>query len=274
MDDKELYIDGLKKILTSSAPRGRQKEQVIQDYLEQHSCMIPTNLVLNHQVLFDFLFSKFPINNSNKTDLLYVTKSSVQYRVVLIELENSDKKIFTKNLDNVVFSSEFNAALQQVRNWKIELENNDFELRRNLDHLLIEKDMSVEYKFQLIIGRSSEYVNNKKRQAHIANLERESGINILTYDSLINWYRHTQGLYYRNILKLDKDRYVMKYMDASKQYFFSKLLPSQINLTEKQKNILEIQGYQIKDWEKGKYLVFNLKYSSFEQLQDLTGVLK
>jgi Domain of unknown function (DUF4263) len=268
---KQVQIDILLKILDSPPPIGRQKEQVIQEFLEEHSDMIPLNHVLNHQVLYDFIFSKFPINSSNISDFMYITKSSVEHRIVFIELENSDKSIFTSDLDKVIFSAEFNAALQQVRNWKILMESDKDELLRNLKPMLqLQRQYNdpISFRYQLIIGRSVEYINNENRKRHIANLEKETGINILTYDSLISWYKNSPRNWYKNIVRLDKDRYSFKRMDAKDQTYFAHLSPSQIILTDQQKAELISQDYQISDWENNILLTINLKYSTLKQLEE------
>lgn len=262
-------IKGFLDILDSTAPVGKQKEQVIQSYLELHSDMIPTNKVLNHQVLYDFIFTKFPINNSNVTDLLYITKSSVQYKIVLIELENCEKKIFTADVDKVIFSAEFNAAFQQVYNWKIEIEEHKHELLRNLDHMLDkQKYMNdpIYFDYQLIIGRSSEYEKNPNRKRHISMKQRDTGIEILTYDSLIQWYKNARSCK-KDIIKLERDHYIIKNMDANTQSYFAYLKPHQIKITKEQKEELMKEGYQIEKWENGEPLIVNHKYADLESLK-------
>ena len=89
---KDYQIEKFKSILESKPAKKTTKEQCIQNYLEKYSDMIPINLVLNHNVLFDFIISKLSINTGYKCDFAYLTKSSDNYRLVLIELEDSDKK--------------------------------------------------------------------------------------------------------------------------------------------------------------------------------------
>ncbi|MDR2865225.1 MAG: DUF4263 domain-containing protein [Spirochaetaceae bacterium] len=269
---KDQQINYFTKLLVSEPPKNRQKEQIIQDYLESHSDMIPLNMILNHNVLYDFIFSKLPINSSCISDLCYITKSSVEYRIVLIELESPDKKIFTNNLSKMIFSSEFNAALQQIRDWKISLENDKSEILRILSPMLRmqrEYNDPISFAYQLIIGRSFEYSNNEKKKKNILKIKEETDIDIMTYDSLINWYKNDYKNWYKNIIKYEKGRYSIKIMDAMQQVFFANLTPADISLTKKQRELLILENYQIKDWENNIPLVVNCKYTSPEQLYKL-----
>jgi hypothetical protein len=90
----ENLITEFTQLLDSPPPSGRQKEQVVQDFLENHSVLIPTPNRLNHQLHFDVIVSKFPLSTELITDYVYLTKSSDTWRVTFVELEMPDKKIW------------------------------------------------------------------------------------------------------------------------------------------------------------------------------------
>ncbi len=148
-------VAAFKNVLNNPPPAGRQKEQVVQDYLEQHTELIPTPNRLNHHLHFQSVVSKFPLGTELTTDYLYITKSSDTWRITLVELESPDKSIFTADTRKTTTSAEFNAALNQVRSWKHFLADNKDEVLRRLEPLLRPVNMRcnpVEFHYQLIIG--------------------------------------------------------------------------------------------------------------------------
>ena len=50
----------------------------------------------------------------------------------------------------------------------------------------------VEFNYQLIIGRSEEKNGSLERIKTLARLRKETGIDIMTYDTLLNHYRHSE----------------------------------------------------------------------------------
>jgi len=252
--DKKLIAE-FERILISSSPSGRQKEQVVQDFLEDNTELIPTPNLLNHHLHFKVVVSKFPLGTELTTDYLYMTKSSDLWRVTLVELESPEKLIFNSDTKKTNTSAEFNAALNQVRSWKVFVRDNEAEVRRRLEPLIQPLGMRgnpVEFSYQLIIGRSQEKNLSSARKKHFRMLIDESGIDILTYDTLINWYRNDQR-FKKNVLRLSGSQYEFKYMHIEPYQILSFVGPDHLALSSEQRERLLKSGYEIEEWEKAIY---------------------
>ena len=251
------------QLLASPPPAGRQKEQVVQDFLENHPEFIPTPNRLNHQLHFNVIISKFPLATELTTDYVYLTKSSDTWRVTLVELEVPEKDIFTSTTTKAITTAEFNAALNQVRSWKIFVEDNKAEVLRKLDPLfqpLVMKGNPIEFNYQLIIGRSHGKNLSSARKKHVRMLIRESGIDIMTYDTLLSWYKEDRK-FTKNILRLVGDAFEFKLMHEEPEHIFAYIGPDKLRLTDAQKDRLRTADYEIDKWAAGDYLVYNTKYT-------------
>ena len=65
---------------------GKKNENEIQKFLATNTELIPLPYLLNHQVHFNFIFSKLTISDSLTSDYAYLTKSSAKWVMVLMEL--------------------------------------------------------------------------------------------------------------------------------------------------------------------------------------------
>ena len=110
--------------------------------------------MLNHGLHFDVVISKFPLDTSLRSDLAYLTKSTAQWYLTLIELEHPAKKIFTENKKVATLSADFNAALSQIASWRIFTESHGDEVKRRLHRLMLGKlaKNRVRFRFVLIYG--------------------------------------------------------------------------------------------------------------------------
>lgn len=238
-------------------------EQAYQDFLEKNTALIPTNLcVLNHDVHFDFIISKLRISQNFTTDFCYLTKSTQEWYVVLVEIEKPSKKIFKRNGNNFEFSSDFNSALEQINTWKIELEKN----KSILDDLkpLIGFNPEflknpVTFKYILIYGRGSELDNDLKKQKFIM-AKNQHEVLIVTYDSLISNFKTprfcnmTQEYNCKNIVTKRTNGFKMKYLNSLSKDWIAWMKPSELDLTSEQKDYLRKEGVLIDEWEGGKEL--------------------
>lgn len=257
----ENRVNEFKQLLESEAKKGRQKEQMIQDFLEENSEFIPVPYSDNHFLHFSLVLSKFPVGN-DKTDFVYLTKSSKKWHVVLVELEDSKKKYFLDDQKDAKFTQDFNHAVQQVRNWRSYLQKNKTSFLNTLTQ--IRKPLSenpVDFKYVLIYGRSDEYRAYQQRKDALADLSTNDEIIIWSYDTLID------SLYYPNtikkdILKYTKNKYEMKRMNRETTRLFAYLQPGDLIISD---NILDEYrklDYDIDQWQKGKALVVDCKYIS------------
>ena len=258
--DKNLIAD-FYSLLDSPPPSGRQKEQVVQEYLEMHSELIPTQNLLNHHLHLETIVSKFPLGTELTTDYLYITKSSDTWRITLVEIESPDKPIFTGDMKKVTTTAEFNAALNQVRSWKYFIEDSKAEVIRRLEPLLrplVLRNNQIEFHYQLIIGRSKAKNLSEERKKHFRGLGLETGIDLLTFDKVVSWYENGRP-YKKLVLRLTGNRYAFKHMHFEPKHMLAHLGPDGLELTSEEIERLKTAGYEIEKWREGDLLVFNGK---------------
>lgn len=250
-------------ILDSPPPSGKKKELIVHEFLENNPELIPTPNLLNHHLHFGVVISKFPLDTPLETDYVYLTKSSDTWRVTFVELEIPEKKLFTNNKKQVDTSSEFNKAIAQVRSWQVFIEDNKTEVLRRLEpifHPFLMRRNPVEFNYQLIIGRSEEKNSSLERIKTLARLRKETGIDIMTYDTLLNYYRHSER-YKKDIISLSKNKMKFKYIHTDSTMLFSYVSKDDFILTSEQKQHFRSEGYEIDEWEQGKLLAVNGKYT-------------
>lgn len=259
----EALAKDFERVLDSPPPPGRQKEQVVQEFLETHTELIPTPNLLNHHLHFESVISKFPLGTELTTDYVYLTKSSDTWRITFVELEVPEKSIFTSDTKKTNTTAEFNAALNQVRSWKHHLEDNKEEVLRRLEPFLQPIGMRrnpVEFHFQLIIGRSDNKNLTPERKRHFRGLVKESGVEILTYDQLLSYYQNSER-YRKLVVRLTGLQYVFKHMHFEPNQMLAYIGPDRLALSQTEFDRLKRAGYEIDKWAKGDLLTFNTKYA-------------
>lgn len=259
----ESLIQTFESLVASDPPKGRQKEQVVQDFLEQHTEFIPTPNRLNHHLHFKSIVSKFPLATEITTDYIYISKSSANWEVTLVELESPDKDLFTADTLRTVATAAFNAALSQVRDWKQLLDEHRQEVIRKLEPLLQPPQMRsnlIQFNFQLVIGRSANKNLTDSRKRHFLRLAQETQINIITYDQLIDYYRNDEK-YKKNVLRLVRTQYEFKSMTAGPGHMLSYMSPGQLLLSQDEFALLTSEGYDMDAWRAGKLLSVNGKHT-------------
>lgn len=254
-------------------------ESTMQDFLERHAALIPTPFLLNHGLHFDAFISKLPIG-SRFCDLAYLTKSSDEWWVVLLELENPHKKLFKGDVDHAEFTADFTQALQQIKDWKTYISDYKNNVINTIQRLLQPlSENKVSFKYVLVMGSREETLVSKARRRALAE-ENRGGIKILTYETILSDYMRESKLVPpadRLILTLhDSNRFKIKYIPIvnSEQddnisfntMIFSYLTPEDIKLTDKQIAILNAGGYDMDNWLKGKPLSVNNKYIDSDEV--------
>lgn len=238
----------------------KTNENDIQRYLEEHSEMIPLPILLNHHLNFRSIISKLPLGREYKTDFAYLTKSSTGWNLVLIELESSHKKIFTKDKKNPKLTQAFNNARDQVNNWKAYVQKNYEKVRDSVKNLLQPinmRDNILEVKYVLIIGRSDNAKLSEKER-ELLQTEKQAGIEVMTYDSLINHFYLNQSNP-KNILTQVQDHgFRMKYFAPEvSNNLLSYLTPDKLIISKEIKEQMKAEGYDIDNWEEGHLLSVN-----------------
>lgn len=237
----------------------------IQTVLEKHPELIPMPHLLNHRHHFNLMFKKFPLPNAQETDFLYLTKSSVEWWIVLIEIESSNKKIFTnKHTGNPVFHSEFNNAYDQITSWKAYLEQNQEPMKQAVMPLLINMHQNtISFKYVLVIGRNSELTTQQRK--NMFRLKSTNEIRVMTYDSLISSFNNNP-LDSKIIAVKTTSGYRIQNLNDADTSIFANLQNGNIQFDNIIRNELIAKGYNIPDWETGNLLTVNNKetLSSFK----------
>lgn len=160
-------------------------EQAYQSFIEANTRLVPREFVLNHGIWCDLVFRKLPLGSDYVCDFAFLTKGSLQWRLVLVEIEKPGMKFFRgPKLD---LHGDFTAALEQVSNWRSFLATNLVGFaQQTLASLMgfppIEDPGDV--RFVLVYGRRSEFKGNRKRRNKIAAQQRED-LRIMSFDSLV-----------------------------------------------------------------------------------------
>ncbi len=157
-------------------------EQDFQAFIEKNTSLVPRAFEQNHGVHMDLVFRKFPLGTRYKSDFLFLSKSTTDWNAVHIEIEDPNKKIFTKG---GTFTAEFNAAVQQVESWiawlsdPINLQTFESSIKSIKQPL---GNNPTKHKFVLVYGRRDELDTDEKLGAFGA--KKSDQFQLMTYDSL------------------------------------------------------------------------------------------
>lgn len=167
------------------------QEQRVHDFFEKRAALLPGILGIkasaHHGPFKEIVFSKFQLPGTFRRvpDFLFVSKSSSEVTVVMIELEDPTKEMF--NQDNTI-SQKFNLAYQQLEDWAawIEEGSNKALLTSILNNayntpFISQLPMKVEY--ILIYGREDEFKGNDIRTKRRSQ-KKKNNIDIISFDSI------------------------------------------------------------------------------------------
>ncbi|EIK0750392.1 DUF4263 domain-containing protein [Escherichia coli] len=177
-DKKKEYLELLDR---------EENEQIYQTYLEENTMFIPREFEQNHGIHFSTVFRKLLLSSDYKPDFVYLSKSSDNWNVVLVEIEKPSSKYFKNN--STTFHADFNLALQQMNTWRawFDDESNRNHFKNNILQGFIEPAHMgrnpFNFKYVLVHGRRSEYENNTQKTALIRGQQR-SDFSIISFDSL------------------------------------------------------------------------------------------
>ena len=188
-------------------------EQTYQSFIENNTRLVPREFVLNHGIWCDLVFRKLPLGSDYVCDFAFLTKGSVQWRLVLVEIERPDKKFFRRS--TLRLHSDFTAAIEQVSNWRSFLTGNLAGFVRETLGLVTtfpQRDDPVDVRFVLVHGRRSEYESNQKRRDKIA-AQPPNDLRIMSFDNLVE-ERAPRGELYLAVRKNE-------YIDIASDRFLS-----------------------------------------------------
>lgn len=232
-------------------------ENDLQAYLERHTELLPNPHLLNHQVHFRSVISKFAIGKW-KTDYAFLTKSSVKWRLVLVELEKPQKRLFNQSGRYVEFSAELNSALSQIRTWRDEVTSELPSIRKRIAPLTAHMGSNpLEIWYLLVIGRDAE-LNTQRRRTRLAD-PGEPHLQIMTWDSLLRLQEHG-NVDRKCVLTETATGFSIKHMHRIPPHLFAWMGPEHLVVTARDVATLEADGYDMKAWRSGKLLTSNERF--------------
>jgi hypothetical protein len=237
-------------------------ENDIQTFLENNSLLIPLPFLNGHHLHFGAIISKFKIGNEFVSDFAYLTKCSDHWDIVLMEIEDPKKKLFTNDKENNYFSADFNHAYDQITSWKAYLNDNKERVLHKFDKIRVPLGQNpTGFKYVLIIGRNNEKEGYVKRTA-MFNQKNSSDVKVMTFDSVISFYKHYQYRSNRLILTPWKEQgFKIKIVpDDLSTSIFTYMSPEYLKIEDDNIEKLKLQDFRIDSWLNGKPLEFNEKY--------------
>src|SRR4028118_163923 len=106
-----IALDAYNELLAGDYP-----EQRYQEFLEKNSSFIPREFVQNHGIHLSLVLRKLSLGADLATDFFYLSKSSGDWNLVLIEIEKPSSRYF--NADGETFHCDFRNAIQQIGRWR------------------------------------------------------------------------------------------------------------------------------------------------------------
>ena len=269
----------LAEYLKDASLRASRSESEIQAFIEERPELITRpKAMLNHGVYDNVVFSQFKLGlgGSRVADFMYLTSSSVELIVVLIELELPIEmdKLFTRSNKTLVPAGPLNKGSAQVEEWMSLLNDpvNQLSVRARIEKLmgLSLRSFAVSFRYVLVIGAdlgaASAYSTNVK-QWFANRMSNTPLLEICSYGSLSRSY--TRNFLARpNVVSESSEHLKLKHLH-SKPLFLSRLDPSEADLGSHRQKLLDL-GYEIERWESGEKLTLHGKYAGgFDRAKEL-----
>jgi hypothetical protein len=131
------------------------------------------------------VISKLKLAEEYITDFAFISINSAISQITLIEIESPKMEVFRKSDDQ--FTSDFNKAYQQTRDWGLWAEQNATYLKdrlRAVYHKSIFKYQKVITRRILIAGRRAEIQKNPRREQRWASVNQDLSTVVMSYDRL------------------------------------------------------------------------------------------
>lgn len=241
--------------------RPGKQENAIQAFIEKHTQFMLTPGLLNHRLHLNCIISKFPIGN-RKVDYAYLTKSSDEWKLILVELEDSHKKLFIPSSKHHGFSGEMNDSIAQVDEWRDYWNENKKAVIETLEPLLVPPAMRrnpVTLECVLIIGRSNEKDRDESRRKRLASLRADKQIHVMTYDTLIR--AQEKGHETSNaILTKTGGGYRLRSVEGLPNNLFAYVYPEHLSISPNAESALRAAKYDIDAWLNNEPLLVNEKW--------------
>ncbi len=206
-------------------------EQEYQKFLEQNTILIPREFIQNHGVHLNLVLRKLALLQNYITDFFYISKSSIDWNFVMIEIEKPQSRYFKDY--NAEFHPDFLRALNQIDRWRMWCEDSAVRnaLIKSIEPIMVPLHMKSNpcyFKYVLVYGRRKEFEDDTNKRGLIRAKERED-FKIVSYDSLIESLNTKNYLY----LGVRKNEYIdiisSKFIDDT---IFSLVEPSYLRITD------------------------------------------
>jgi len=171
------------------------KEKEYQDFLEANTRFIPRHFVQNHGVHMSIVLRKLKISNDMITDFVILSKSSIGWNYILVEIEKPSSRFFKPGSTDV--HSDFMGGIKQIKSWQAWFSKPDNKAHFEAQLRFIKKPISntpVEMKYVLVTGRRSEYEDSEDKIHTIRSFESDD-FKIMSFDSLSENVRNNEELY-------------------------------------------------------------------------------
>ncbi len=180
------YIEFERKTLQDKYNRYLQiakNEAEMQYFFEINPMFIPGLFDLHNGPIGNIVITKLKLAEEFITDFAFISVNSATAQITLVEIESPKMEIFRKS-DNC-FSSKFNLAQQQLRDWGTWAHQNPTyikDLFRKIYHRSIFKYRSVYVRRILIAGRREEINKNSRREQRWAGINSDPYSIVMSYD--------------------------------------------------------------------------------------------
>lgn len=236
-------------------------ENAIQSFMEAHSAYMPTPNSFSRGLHLKSVITKFPIGDRT-CDYAYLAKTSVEWELTLVELEDSSKRIFKPSSKNEAFTSEFNDAVAQIDVWRDYIEKHEAQIRDRLRPLLVPPQMAtnrLSVRYMLIIGRSDELEKHERRRQRLASFNEQRRISVHTYDTVRRMAERGESKA-KAVLRATSRGFAMQSAEASPEGIFAYVGTEHLELSASAEQSLRDEGYDIDAWKAGRMLGFNERY--------------
>ncbi|MFT4740665.1 MAG: hypothetical protein ACI9L9_001448 [Marivirga sp.] len=171
------------------------KEKEYQDFIEANTQFVPRHFVQNHGVHMSLVLRKLKISNDMVTDFVILSKSSIGWNYILVEIEKPSSRFFKSGSTDV--HSDFIRGVKQIKSWKAWFSKPDNKSHFESQLRFIKKPISntpVEIKYVLVTGRRSEYKDSEDKIHTIRSYE-SFDFKIMSFDSLVENVHNNEELY-------------------------------------------------------------------------------
>ena len=162
-----------------------KNEAEMQYFFEVNPAFLPGLYDFHNGPLGNVVISKLQLGNDFVTDFALISVNSAAAQITLIEIESPKTPIFRNSDDQ--FSSSFNKAYQQVRDWGLWAEQNATYLKDRFRQIYsrgIFRFRKVVVQRILVAGRRSEIQRTSLREKRWAGINHDPHISVMSYDRL------------------------------------------------------------------------------------------